>query len=123
MLSKLLEAMGSELTATATPLPEHLAPLSGPVGLRLRRHRQLIVEAAARHGVQNVRVLGAAARGEDQPGDQIELLVDESPTATLVGQPDLTAELEEIIGLSVRILTVKELSRSNETGNDEGVAL
>jgi len=124
MLSKLLEAMGFELATTATPLPEHLAALSGPVGLRLRRHRQLIVEAAARHGVENVRVLGAAARGADRPGDRIELLVDENPTATPISHLNLTAELEEIIGLPVKIITTKELSRNSQNGTDaEGIAL
>jgi predicted nucleotidyltransferase len=124
MLSKLLEAMGSELVTAATPLPEHLAALSGPVGLRLRRHRHLIVEAAARYGVESVRVLGAAARGEDRPGDLVELRLDQTPAATLGGHPNLTAEREEITSLSVKITTAQELSRRTRSETDDpGVTL
>ncbi len=124
MLSKLLEAMGSELTTAAVALPERLLPLSGPVGLRLRRHRHLIVEAAAGYGAENVRVLGAVTRGEDQPGGQIELLVDENPAATPVDRPALITELEEILGVPVKMLTPRDLSHDRRTGAEhEAIAL
>jgi len=114
MLSKLLEAMGAELTLGAVDLPERLGPLTGPVGLRLRRCRAAIVEEADRHGLVNVRVLGAAARGEEQPGDRVELLVDQTPQAMITSLIGLAAVLEEFFDLSVHIVTTGQLEAERE---------
>jgi uncharacterized protein len=124
MLSKLLEAMGAELALTTPPLPDHLTALTGPVGLRVRRHRQLIVEQASGHGVENLRVLGAAAKGEDGPADELELLVDTTPKGTVTNLLTLTAELEEIVGVRVKILTREEITESRQTSAEQdGVIL
>jgi uncharacterized protein len=113
MLSKLLEAMGTELTIAGLPLPEQLTSLTGATGLRIRRHRHLIVEAAQRHGVQNVRVLGAAT-------DPVELLVDQDPEAAVVDLLTLTGELQEIIGVPVKVLTVEQLPRNRQAEAERG---
>lgn len=42
----------------------------------LRGKRQDILRVAARHGARNIRVFGSAARGEDRPGSDIDLLVE-----------------------------------------------
>jgi len=124
MLSKLLEAMGSELTLAAEPLPERLTTLTGPVGLRIRRHRHQIAEAATRHGVENVRVLGPATRGEDKPGDLIEFLVDQIPEATVMKVHDLTSEFQQIIGAPVKIVTTEGLPPKHQaTAEHEGILL
>jgi uncharacterized protein len=124
MLSKLLEATGSDLTIATAPLPEQLSALTGPVGLRVRRHRQLIVEEATRQGLDNVRVIGAVARGQDRPGDQVELLGQANPAGTVVDLLKLSALLEELIGTPVKIFTADRLpSGRRGTAERDGVAL
>ena len=41
----------------------------------LQEKRQAILQIAAKHGVQNVRVFGSAARGEADEQSDIDLLV------------------------------------------------
>lgn len=124
MLSKLLDAMGSELTLATAPLPEELVPLVGPIGLRIRRHRHLIVEAATRYGAENIQVLGAVTRGEDGPGDQIEFLIDRHSVSTVVDLLNLSGDLQELIGTRVKILTIDEIPRNRRAAVErEGVAL
>jgi predicted nucleotidyltransferase/DNA-binding XRE family transcriptional regulator len=110
MLSKLLEAMGSELTIAAAPLPEQLEVLTGPMGLRVRRHRQVIADEADRYGVDTVQVIGAAARGDDEPGDPIELLVETNAKATVVNMLNLSSELAMQLGTKVKIFTLSDFS-------------
>jgi predicted nucleotidyltransferase/DNA-binding XRE family transcriptional regulator len=110
MLSKLLEAMGWELRVEAAPLPAHLATLTGPVGRRIRRHRQQIVELADRNGFHNVRVFGAVARGTEGPGARITLLLDPDPTASPVTRLTLDADLEELLGFRVSTAVLGDLT-------------
>jgi hypothetical protein len=84
MLSRLLEAIGTELILATRPAPQHLSALSGPIGLRVRRYRQLIVETASGYDIENVRVLGA---------DPLEFLVDLKAGATITGLLNLQAAL------------------------------
>lgn len=101
MLSKLLEAIGAELILATGPAPKRLSALSGPVGLRVRRHRQLIVESAAGYDVANVRVLSV---------DPLEFLVDPKSGATLTGLLNLQTDVQELVGVPVKLLTDGELS-------------
>lgn len=124
MLSKLLEAMGSELKLATAPLPEHLVTLVGPIGLRIRRHRQLIVEVADRYGVEDLRVLGAVTRGEDKPGEQIEFLIDRRSVITVMDLLNLSNDLQELIGARVKILFIDELPRNRRAAAERtGVRL
>jgi len=75
-LARLIESAGFELTLGVRRPPGRLRRLSGPVGRRVRRHRQDLIAAAAAHGIQNLRVFGSVARGEDRPDSDVDLLVD-----------------------------------------------
>lgn len=58
--------------------------------------RELILEIAAKHGIENVRVFGSVARGTDKIGSDVDLLVRFSPLATLItviGFRDAVSEL------------------------------
>jgi len=46
------------------------------------RRPSALREIVARHGVTRPRVLGGAARGEDQEGSDLDLLIDPAPTTT-----------------------------------------
>jgi len=42
---------------------------------QLRAHRNEILALAAQHGVEDVRVFGSVARGEERPDSDIDLLI------------------------------------------------
>jgi uncharacterized protein len=72
-LARLIEAADFELTLGVRRPPGRPRRLSGPVGRRVRRHRQDLIAAAAAHGIQNLRVFGSVARGEDRPDSEVDL--------------------------------------------------
>jgi uncharacterized protein len=108
-LARLTEAAGFELTLGLRRQPGRLRQLSGPVGRRVRRHRHDLIAAAAAHGVQNLRVFGSVARGEDRPGSDVDLLADLPPGLSLFGLGRLEAELEAILGSRVDLIPADDL--------------
>lgn len=124
MLSKLLEAMGAELTLNTATAPAELNALTGPTGVRLRRHRHQIIETALRHGAENVRALGAVTRGAEQSGEPVELLVDQNPAATAMSLLALQNDLQELIGVPVKILTSELFSQDiGDSDERRGIVL
>jgi predicted nucleotidyltransferase len=65
---------------------------------------------ATRHGASNVRVFGPAARGDDTPESDIDLLVDVTGTTTPWFPGSLTADLEEVPGKRVQVVIQRSLS-------------
>ncbi len=68
-----------------------------------------MTEAAARHGVANVRVFGSVARGEEAAESDVDLLVDLSDGAGLFAIARLQRELEELLGARVEIVPASDL--------------
>ncbi|WP_342618214.1 nucleotidyltransferase family protein [Rhodoferax sp. GW822-FHT02A01] len=77
--------------------------------LALTQHRDAICLAAARYRVANPRVFGSAMRGDDHEGSDLDLLVDPLPGTTLLDLGGLQDELQELLGVSVDVLTLKDL--------------
>ena len=75
----------------------------------LSQHRDAVCLAAARYRVTNPRVFGSSLRGDDQDGSDLDLLVDPLPGATLFDLGGLQDELQELLGVSVDVLTLKDL--------------
>lgn len=75
----------------------------------LSQHRDAVCLAAARYRVTNPRVFGSAMRGEDHEGSDLDLLVDPLPGATLLDLGGLQDELQKLLGVSVDVLTLKDL--------------
>jgi len=75
----------------------------------LSQHHDAICLAAARYRVTNPRVFGSAVRGEDHEGSDLDLLVDPLPGTTLLDLGGLQDELQELLGVSVDVLTLKDL--------------
>jgi len=73
-------------------------------------HRDAIRRATRRFKAANPRVFGSVLRGEDQEGSDLDLLVDPLPGATLFDLGGLQVELEELLGVSVDLLTPGDLS-------------
>ncbi len=108
-LTRLIEAAGFELTLGLRRQPGRLRRLSGPVGRRVRRHRRDLIAAAAAHGVQNLRVFGSVARGEDRPDSDVDLLADLPPGLSLFGLGRVEADLEAILGSRVDLIPAGDL--------------
>ena len=67
--------------------------------------REDILQIAARHGARNIRVFGSAARGEDRPDSDLDLLVEMESGRSLVDLVALSQELEELLHRKVDVLT------------------
>src|SRR3989338_6302007 len=71
--------------------------------------RQEILRISAKHGAVNVRVFGSFARGEARPGSDLDLLVDVGPNHSPFFPGGLLADLEELIGRRVDVVTSRGL--------------
>ncbi len=67
--------------------------------------RQDILRVAARHGARNIRVFGSAARGEDRPDSDVDLLVEMESGRSLLDLVALGQELEDLLHRKVDVLT------------------
>ncbi len=71
--------------------------------------RAAVREAARRFRTTNLRVFGSVVHGTDQDGSDLDLLVDALPGATLFDLGGLQAELEQLLGVSVDLVTPGDL--------------
>jgi len=72
--------------------------------------RAAVREAAGRFRTANPRIFGSVLHGTDQDGSDLDLLVDALPDATLFDLGGLQAELEDLLGVPVDLLTPGDLS-------------
>jgi len=70
----------------------------------LLAHREEILRLAAHYGATNVRVFGSVARGEAQPGSDVDLLVQMEPDRSLFDLAALVMELEALLGRPVDVM-------------------
>lgn len=71
----------------------------------LKARRAEIINIAASHGAKNVRVFGSHARGEETEDSDVDLLVDFDGEHGLLDRIALIAELEELLGRDVDVVT------------------
>jgi hypothetical protein len=74
-----------------------LADLQGPT-------RTAILEAAARHGIGQVRVFGSVARGEAGRGSDLDLLVSVAAGRSLLDLVAFWQEVQELLGYDVDVV-------------------
>ena len=74
--------------------------------------REEILRIAARHGAGNVRVFGSVARAEAGDESDIDLLVEMLPEHSPFFPGGLIADLEELLGRNVHVVTEGALHRS-----------
>jgi uncharacterized protein len=84
---------------------------TGPVGRKLEAREQGLKPILQRHGASRPRVFGSVARGEDQEGSDLDLLV-EVRDPDYIGLELLRAELEDELGVCVD-LAVEGLLRDD----------
>jgi hypothetical protein len=109
-LSRLVEATGHHLVVELERAED--APLGlpdTPLGRRLRHQRKAIIASAARHGASDVRVFGSAARGDDRPDSDVDLVVDLEPKIGLLTLEHLRRELSDLLGTAVDVVPIDSL--------------
>jgi uncharacterized protein len=87
----------------------------------VERHREEIRAAASRYRGRRVRLFGSAARGEDRPESDVDVLVDFEPGSSLFDVLHLTEELEHILGRSVDVVSAGGLKPRDQHIVDEAV--
>ena len=75
----------------------------------LKTKRDEILRIAAKHGARNVRVFGSVARGEAGPDSDIDFLVEMEPGRSLLDLGGLWADLSELLGRKVDIVTERSI--------------
>ena len=78
-----------------------MAPLPDLV----KQRREDILRVAAKHGAYDVRVFGSYARGDAGPNSDLDLLVVAGPDHSAWFPAGLVADLEELLGLRVDVVT------------------
>lgn len=105
-LDRIVRAAGTSLTVTL-----HDAPVAqGRLLDDLRRHAEDIRSAARRRRVHNIRVFGSAARGEERPGSDVDLLVDfDAARYGVLPLAGFASDVRVIVGREVDATTVELL--------------
>lgn len=72
-------------------------------------NRQKILQIIASHRAVKPRVFGSVLHGDDTEQSDLDLLVDPLPGATLFDLGGIQIDLEELLGISVDVLTPGDL--------------
>ena len=91
--------------------PDRATP---PLRAVVEAKRDAIRAAVARHHGRRVRLFGSAARGEDRPGSDVDLLVDFDAESSLFDLIRLTRELKELLGLRVDVVSTGGLKERDK---------
>ena len=75
-----------------------------------QRHQEEILSIAHRNGAVGIRLFGSAARGEDRPGSDLDVLVDLAPGRTLLDVVAIKQDLEELLRVPVDVVTERSVS-------------
>ena len=113
-----LGALGEELERHRVPDPYPPCP-SGPAPNleQLRRRRDEIKRVAACHGARTVRVFGSVAGGDVGPASDV-VLVEMGNRRSLLELAALPADLEDLLGCPVDVVTTGGLSHAREHTRD-----
>jgi hypothetical protein len=76
-----------------------------PVRSLVQARRHEIEALAAEHHGRRVRLFGSVARGEEQPGSDIDLLVDFDPDSSLFDLLHLSQALTDLLGRRVDVVS------------------
>jgi uncharacterized protein len=99
--------------------PDHAPRLRAEV----EAHRDAIRAAVARHHGRRVRLFGSAARGDDRPDSDVDLLVDFDRESSLFDLIRLTRELEELLGRPVDVVSTGGLKERDNRIEAEAIDL
>lgn len=97
--------------------------LNIPTFGRLRAVRELIINAAEDRRLSNVRVFGSVARSEAGASSDVDLLVHPGPDASVFDLAGFMAEVEELLGVSVDVVSDRGRGSVMDRIRAEAVAL
>lgn len=86
--------------------------LAGRPSARVEAHRQDIRDLAKRHHAIHPRVFGSVARGEDQPGSDVDFLVAFDDEASLLDEVALRLALGDLLQVEVDVVAEDSLRGS-----------
>ena len=90
----------------------------------LQTKREDILRIASRYGAYNVRIFGSVARGQVDSESDIDFLVNMEPGRSLFDLGGLLADLEDLLGCNVDVVTEDGLrDRIRNRVLNEAVAL
>ena len=75
----------------------------------LKEKRNDILRVAASHGASDIRIFGSIARGEEQPGSDVDFLVKMEEGRSLLDLSVLWQDLEELLGRKVHVVEPESL--------------
>ncbi len=75
----------------------------------LELHRAAIRQVVQAHHACNARVFGSVLHGQDQPGSDLDILIDPTPETTLMDVATIQVELQRLLGVTVDVLTPRAL--------------
>jgi hypothetical protein len=78
---------------------------------KLFEKKSIIKKIAAKHGAYDIRVFGSVSRGDDRKDSDIDLLVKTKGNTSPWFPGGLIADLEDILGQKVEVVTEKGLNR------------
>jgi uncharacterized protein len=97
--------------------------VSGALRTLVESRREQVVAIAARHHGSRVRLFGSAARGDDRPDSDIDLLVDFDEGSSLFDLMRMARELEALLGRSVDVVSAGGLKSRDDAIIAESVDL
>ncbi|KAB2812608.1 XRE family transcriptional regulator [Pimelobacter simplex] len=83
--------------------------LLGRPSARVVRHRASIRAIVAAHHAAAPRLVGSVARGDDQPGSDVDLLVDFTDEASLLDEVGLRLALTDLLQVPVDVIAADAL--------------
>jgi predicted nucleotidyltransferase len=85
--------------------------------------REQVIAIASRHHASRVRLFGSAARGDDRPDSDIDLLVDFDEDSSLFDLMRMSRELEALLGRAVDVVSAGGLKTRDRAILAESVDL
>ena len=74
-------------------------------------------------GLLNIAVFGSVARGEEEPGSDIDLLVKTADDMNAFRLAGIQSNLQEILGARIEIVTLKEFNDSFDQSAQKDVII
>jgi predicted nucleotidyltransferase len=90
---------------------------------RVRRARDVILEAAERRRLRNVRVFGSVARRDATAGSDLDLLVEPAPEASIFDLAGFMADVEDALRVKVDVVSDRGTGPAMARIRAEAIAL
>jgi predicted nucleotidyltransferase len=107
--------VGAHRKAEVAIVPLDSQVNDAPVSLaQLRRFSRLISRLGTLSGIERVAAFGSVARGDAHPGSDVDLLVDAAPGTTYFDLAQFQADMEQLLGTSVDVVTRASLDAQRD---------